>query len=129
MHRVLQARAIIINPDILILEEPTAGVDISGQSTLYTLIHSLRDDLECAILLLPHDLHIVMAVTDKVVCLNQHLCCSGSSESVSQSAEFTPLFGEELAAELSIYYHQHDHQHGLHGEICQHTYPEADQNG
>lgn len=129
MRRVLLARAIMRKPDLLILDEPTAGVDISGQSALYALIHGLRDDLGCAILLVSHDLHIVMAATDKVVCLNRHLCCSGSPESVSQSAEFTHLFGEELAAELAIYHHHHDHQHGLHGEICEHRHSEADQNG
>lgn len=129
MRRVLLARAIMSNPDLLILDEPTAGVDISGQSALYALIHGLRDDLGCAILLVSHDLHIVMAATDKVVCLNRHLCCSGSPESVSQSAEFTHLFGEELAAELAIYHHHHDHQHSLHGEVCRTTHLKADQHG
>ena len=126
MRRVLLARAITNEPDLLILDEPTAGVDISGQSELYALIHGLRDDMGCSILLVSHDLHIVMAATDRVVCLNRHLCCSGSPESVSQSAEFIHLFGEELAAELAIYHHHHDHQHGLHGEICQHVDSEAD---
>lgn len=118
MRRVLLARAIISKPQLLVLDEPTAGVDIGGQAALYTLIHSLRDEFHCGILLVSHDLHIVMAATDKVICINRHLCCSGSPESVRQSPEFAHLFGKELAAELAVYHHHHDHQHGLHGEIC-----------
>jgi zinc transport system ATP-binding protein len=118
MRRVLLARAIILKPALLILDEPTAGVDIGGQAALYTLIQRLRDTLGCGILLVSHDLHIVMAATDKVVCLNHHLCCSGSPESVSQSPEFAHLFGESLARELAVYHHHHDHEHSLHGEVC-----------
>lgn len=118
MRRVLLARALIHEPDLLILDEPTAGVDISGQAALYTLIQKLRDELGCGILLVSHDLHIVMAATDKVVCLNRHLCCSGSPQSVSQTPEFVSLFGEKLASELAVYHHHHDHEHGLHGEVC-----------
>ena len=118
MRRVLLARAILHNPDLMILDEPTAGVDISGQAALYALIQSLRDGLNCGVLLVSHDLHVVMAATDKVVCLNRHLCCSGTPESVSQTPEFAQLFGEKLASELAVYHHHHDHEHGLHGEIC-----------
>lgn len=118
MRRVLLARAIIRKPALLILDEPTAGVDIGGQAALYALIQHLRDTIGCGILLVSHDLHIVMAATDKVVCLNHHLCCSGSPESVSQSPEFAHLFGESLARELAVYHHHHDHDHGLHGEVC-----------
>ncbi len=117
-RRVLLARAIVLKPALLILDEPTAGVDIGGQAALYSLIQGLRDTLGCGILLVSHDLHIVMAATDKVVCLNRHLCCSGSPESVSQSPEFAHLFGDNLARELAVYHHHHDHEHGLHGEIC-----------
>lgn len=119
MRRVLLARALIYEPDILILDEPTAGVDISGQAALYTLIQDLRDELGCGVLLVSHDLHIVMAATDKVVCLNHHLCCSGTPQSVSQAPEFVSLFGEKLASELAVYHHHHDHEHGLHGEVCE----------
>ncbi len=129
LRRVLLARAIMHKPDLLILDEPTAGVDVSGQSELYALIHGLRDELGCGILLVSHDLHIVMAATDKVVCLNRHLCCSGSPQSVSQSEEFTQLFGQKLASELAVYHHHHDHEHGLHGEICDHTHSEPSQHG
>jgi zinc transport system ATP-binding protein len=121
MRRVLLARAIISKPQLLVLDEPTAGVDISGQAALYALIHSLRDEIGCGILLVSHDLHIVMAATDQVICLNRHLCCSGTPESVRQSPEFAHLFGKELAPELAVYHHHHDHQHGLHGDVCNHT--------
>ena len=118
MRRILLARAIIHKPDLLILDEPTAGVDISGQAALYALIQDLRDTLDCGVLLVSHDLHIVMAATDKVVCLNRHLCCSGSPENVSRTPEFAQLFGDKLAKELAVYHHHHDHEHGLHGEVC-----------
>lgn len=121
MRRVLLARAIISKPALLILDEPTAGVDIGGQAALYSLIQHLRDTLDCGILLVSHDLHIVMAATDKVVCLNRHLCCSGSPKNVSQSPEFAHLFGNSLARELAVYHHHHDHEHGLHGEVCDHV--------
>jgi zinc transport system ATP-binding protein len=117
MRRVLLARALIHEPDLLILDEPTAGVDVGGQAALYSLIQDLRDELGCGILLVSHDLHIVMAATDKVVCLNHHLCCSGTPQSVSQAPEFVSLFGEKLASELAVYHHHHDHEHGLHGDV------------
>lgn len=119
MRRILLARALLAQPDLLILDEPTAGVDISGQAALYALITQLRDELGCGILLVSHDLHIVMASTDKVVCLNRHLCCSGTPDKVSQAPEFAQLFGQKLAQELAVYHHHHDHEHGLHGEICE----------
>ena len=118
MRRVLLARALLHQPKLLILDEPTAGVDVSGQADLYTLIQQLRDELNCGVLLVSHDLHIVMAATDKVVCLNHHLCCSGTPQSVSQTPEFAALFGEKLANELAVYHHHHDHKHSLHGQIC-----------
>jgi zinc transport system ATP-binding protein len=117
MRRVLLARAIVRKPALLILDEPTAGVDIGGQAALYALIQDLRDKLQCGVLLVSHDLHIVMAATDRVVCLNRHLCCSGTPQSVSRSPEFAHLFGDSLARELAVYHHHHDHEHGLHGEI------------
>lgn len=117
MRRVLLARALIHEPSLLILDEPTAGVDVGGQAALYSLIQDLRDELGCGILLVSHDLHIVMAATDKVVCLNHHLCCSGTPQSVSQAPEFVSLFGEKLASELAVYHHHHDHEHGLHGDV------------
>ncbi len=122
MRRVLLARALMSQPDLLILDEPTAGVDISGQAALYALIQQVRDEMGCGVLLVSHDLHIVMAATDKVVCLNKHLCCSGTPQDVSQAPEFAHLFGQNIANELAVYHHQHDHEHGIDGEICTHDH-------
>ncbi len=117
MRRVLLARALLNKPDLLILDEPTSGVDISGQAALYTLIQWIRDAFNCGVLLVSHNLHIVMAATDRVVCLNRHLCCSGTPEDVQQHPEFVSLFGHRDARELGIYRHHHDHEHNLHGDI------------
>ncbi len=118
LRRALLARAILKSPDLLILDEPTAGVDVSGQASLYTLIQSIRDKTRCGILLISHNLHIVMGATDKVVCLNRHICCSGPPQSVQENPEFLHLFSQENAAALGIYRHFHDHEHNLHGDIC-----------
>ena len=118
LRRVLLARAILKSPDLLILDEPTAGVDVSGQTSLYALIQSIRDKTRCGVLLVSHNLHIVMVATDKVVCLNRHICCSGTSEDVQKNPEFACLFGQENVATLGIYRHLHDHEHNLQGDIC-----------
>ena len=92
-QRVLLARAISRKPQLLILDEPLQGVDISGQTTLYSLIENLKDELNCAVLMVSHDLHLVMAQTDHVLCLNRHLCCHGKPEKISQHPEYIRLFG------------------------------------
>jgi len=117
MRRILLARALLIRPDLLILDEPTAGVDITGQAEMYSLIQQIRDKNQCGILLISHDLHVVMAATDKVICLNRHLCCTGTPEHVQQHPEFVALFGHSDAGKFAIYPHYHDHSHGLHGEV------------
>ncbi len=111
MARVLLARAICAKPDLLILDEPLAGVDVAGEAALYHLIAELRDDLSCGILLVSHDLHVVMAQADRVVCLNGHVCCEGTAASVITSPAFTELFGPRVAKELALYTHHHDHTH------------------
>lgn len=116
LRRVLLARALLRDPDLLILDEPGAGMDISGQINLYQLIQRIRDERGCGILLVSHDLYMVMAATDRVFCLNRHLCCSGKPEAVQQHPEFLALFGARAAAELAIYPHRHDHEHGLRGQ-------------
>ena len=116
-QRALLARALIRKPDVLVLDEPVQGVDFTGMIALYELIEKLRDDLNCGILLISHDLHVVMAKTDKVICLNGHICCSGPPESVVEHQEYRRLFGETASQTLSIYKHKHDHIHGNDGEI------------
>jgi zinc transport system ATP-binding protein len=110
-QRALLARAMASNPDILVLDEPVQGVDFSGEVQLYNLIASLRDETGCGILLISHDLHLVMAATDKVICLNGHICCHGTPQAVAESPEYRKLFGERGAATLAVYQHDHDHAH------------------
>jgi zinc transport system ATP-binding protein len=115
-QRVLFARAIIKKPQLLILDEPVQGVDVQGQTELYHLINKVKDRLKCGVLMVSHDLHIVMKSTNKVLCLNQHLCCSGSPSSISVNLEFQKIFGTGFE-EVAIYEHHHnpdqcDHTHG-----------------
>ena len=117
VRRVLLARALLRDPGLLIMDEPSAGMDINGQGELYRLIQTLRERLRCGILLVSHDLYMVMAATDRVFCLNRHLCCSGQPEDVRRHPQFLALFGERVASELAIYHHHHDHKHDLHGEV------------
>lgn len=116
-QRVLLARAIARQPDLLVLDEPVQGVDFSGEIALYELVSTLRDSLQCGILMISHDLHVVMAATDRVVCLNGHVCCSGSPRSVAQSSEYIELFGKHAASALAIYEHDHDHTHLPDGRV------------
>ena len=120
LRRVLLAQALLREPDLLVLDEPSAGIDVAGQAELYTLIKSIRDRRRCGVLLVSHDLHLVMAATDRVICLNHHVCCSGRPESVSQHPEYLALFGPELGRRLAVYTHQHDHHHHLSGEPVEH---------
>lgn len=115
LHRVLLARALLRRPDLLVLDEPLAGVDVAGQSDLYRLIADIRDRYGCGVLLVSHDLHVVMAATDRVVCINHHVCCTGRPESVTRTPEFAALFGHHVAEALAVYTHDHDHTHDVHG--------------
>ena len=116
-QRVLLARALLNQPQLLVLDEPTQGVDVNGQVALYDLINQLRQELNCAVLMVSHDLHLVMAKTDEVRCRNQHICCSGTPEVVSMHPEFISMFGPRGAEQLGIYRHQHNHRHDLQGRI------------
>lgn len=114
LQRVLLARALYRNPQLLVLDEPVQGVDVSGQAGLYRLIQRIKGETGCGVLMVSHDLHLVMASTDRVVCLNQHVCCEGSPESVSNNPAYLQLFGGQTS-DVAIYTHQHDHSHD-HGD-------------
>ena len=116
-QRVLLARAISRKPDLLVLDEPVQGVDFTGEIALYELIKKISDTLNCGILLISHDLHTVMSATDHVVCLNGHVCCSGTPSDVARNNEYKALFGEQASQTLSIYEHKHDHVHSNDGEV------------
>jgi zinc transport system ATP-binding protein len=117
LQRVVLARALARDPGLLILDEPAQGIDFNGQLELYQLIEGIRVERGCGILLVSHDLHVVMGATDRVVCLNRHVCCSGEPETVSRHPEYLNLFGPRAAANLAIYTHDHDHAHDLAGEV------------
>jgi len=117
LQRTLLARALLRQPDLLILDEPVQGVDFNGQFELYELIARIRDERGCGVLLISHDLHLVMAATDRVVCLNRHVCCAGHPEDVSRDPAYVALFGPRAARDLAVYHHEHDHRHDLHGEV------------
>ncbi len=130
-QRVLLARAIARKPDLLVLDEPVQGVDFNGEIALYELIKNIRDEIKCGVLLISHDLHVVMAATDRVVCLNGHVCCSGTPKAVTSSNEYKSLFGARATSGLAIYEHSHDHEHlpdgrvrHLDGSITDHCHPD-----
>lgn len=116
MQRVLLARALLRNPDLLVLDEPGQGLDVHGQQELYTLIARLRDTTGCGVLMISHDLHLVMAATDQVVCLERHICCVGAPADISRHPEYLRMFGPDLEG-FALYQHQHDHHHDLHGNV------------
>jgi len=116
-QRVLLARALMRQPQLLVLDEPAQGVDMMGQATLYEKIAALKEQHGFGVLMVSHDLHVVMQKTDQVLCLNQHVCCSGLPEDVSQHPAYQSLFGDFPDSGLAVYTHHHDHQHNLHGDI------------
>jgi zinc transport system ATP-binding protein len=116
LQRVLLARALVRSPALLVLDEPVRGVDYVGEAELYTLIGRLRSERGFGVLLVSHDLHVVMAQSDRVICLNRHVCCSGVPQSVAQHPEYARLFGPQAARAFGLYHHSHDHRHDLAGE-------------
>jgi zinc transport system ATP-binding protein len=116
-QRVLLARAISRKPDLLVLDEPVQGVDFSGESAIYDLISQVRDELGCGVLLISHDLHVVMAATDHVICLNGHVCCQGAPTTVASSPAYQRLFGARASSTLAVYEHRHDHTHLPDGRV------------
>jgi zinc transport system ATP-binding protein len=116
LQRVVLARALLRNSNLLVLDEPVRGVDYVGEAELYGLIGRLRTTRGLGVLLVSHDLHVVMAQSDRVICLNRHVCCSGVPETVSQHPEYARLFGAQAARAFAVYHHAHDHSHDLTGE-------------
>lgn len=116
MQRVLLARALLKKPELLVLDEPASGMDVIGQQALYETIKNIRDKHDCGILMVSHDLHLVMAATDRVICLNTHICCTGHPDDVSEHPEYLKLFGGAIDG-LALYSHHHDHEHDIHGNI------------
>jgi len=116
-QRAMLARAIARKPDLLVLDEPVQGVDYSGEIALYNLIKTIRDDIGCGVLLISHDLHVVMAATDRVICLNGHVCCQGTPVAVAASDVYRRMFGDRVDATLAVYEHDHDHTHLADGTV------------
>ena len=116
-QRVLIARAISKQPELLVLDEPVQGVDFKGEIALYKLIKEISEKMKCGILLISHDLHVVMSATDFVVCLNGHVCCSGTPHVVVKDNKYRELFGDRASNILSLYEHKHDHTHSQDGTI------------
>ncbi len=118
-QRVLLARALLAKPDLLILDEATQGLDQPGSAAFYRQIETIRDETGCAVLMVSHELHVVMAASDRVVCLNGHVCCHGTPEHVSSAPEYRALFGSGTGGALALYRHDHDHSHDA---ACSHDH-------
>lgn len=129
-QRVLLARALIGDPDLLILDEATQGLDQPGSAAFYRRIEELRGDMGCAVLMVSHELHVVMSASDRVICLNGHVCCEGKPEHVASAPEYRAIFGSGTGGALALYRHDHDHDHAHHGHGCAHDplrTPETDE--
>ena len=116
-QRALLARALLRNPDLLVLDEPAQQVDFQGQIDMFELIEQLRTRRGCGVLVVSHDLHMVMRTTDRVLCLNGHICCSGAPEAVTAHPEYVALFGPRAAESIALYHHHHRHEHDLSGDV------------
>ena len=111
LQRVLLARALIAQPDVLLLDEATRGLDQPGVATFYRMVDDIRKNTNCAVLMISHDLHVVMGASDRVICLNGHICCEGAPNSVASSPEYQALFGSDVDGTFALYRHHHDHSH------------------
>ena len=115
-QRALLAHALLVQPDLLVLDEPTQGLDQPAVASFYRLIEGVREDLDCAVLMVSHDLHVVMRSSDHVICLNGHVCCQGTPTRVSAAPEYQALFGQDTEGALALYRHEHDHRHDQAGD-------------
>jgi zinc transport system ATP-binding protein len=120
-QRVLLARALIAKPDLLLLDEATQGLDQRGSASFYQQIEQVRQDTGCAVLMISHELHVVMSASDRVICLNGHVCCEGAPAIVASAPEYRALFGTGTGGALALYRHEHDHAHD-HNDRCDHTH-------
>lgn len=118
-QRVLLARAILAKPHVLMLDEATQGLDQPGSAAFYRQIAAVRQDLGCAVLMVSHELHVVMSASDRVICLNGHICCEGTPEVVSAAPAYRELFGTGTGGALALYRHDHDHGHDHHHEAAE----------
>lgn len=125
MQRVLLARALLIKPELLVLDEPVQGMDIHGQADFYQLLDTVQKEHQCGILMISHDLHMVMASTSRVICMNRHICCQGYAEEISKHPEYLALFGKQEAKSIAVYTHDHDHTHDIAGHVCDHNHSGA----
>lgn len=123
-QRVLLARAVLERPHLLVLDEPTQGLDQAGSAAFYQQIEVLRSELGCAVLMVSHDLHVVMSASDRVICLNGHVCCEGAPDLVASAPEYRALFGRGTKGALALYRHDHDHSHD-HDHDHHHPHPET----
>ena len=115
-QRALLAHALLVQPDLLVLDEPTQGLDQPAVASFYRLIEGVRENLDCAVLMVSHDLHVVMRSSDHVICLNGHVCCQGTPTRVSAAPEYQALFGQDTEGALALYRHEHDHRHDQAGD-------------
>lgn len=118
-QRVLLARALLRQPDLLVLDEPAQGVDVQGQIDLYALINTIRKQFGCAVFMVSHDLHLVMAQTDEVICLQHHICCHGAPEAITKHPSYIAMFGQNAKDTLAFYHHDHHHHHDLSGDAVE----------
>lgn len=125
-QRVMLARALLSKPHLLILDEATQGLDQPGSAAFYRQIEQVRQDVGCAVLMVSHELHVVMAASDRVICLNGHVCCQGAPELVASAPEYRALFGSGTQGALALYRHDHDHTHDAAGCGHDHNHPSHD---
>jgi zinc transport system ATP-binding protein len=116
LQRVLLARALINEPEVLLLDEATRGLDQPGVAAFYRKIDNIRKNTNCAVLMISHDLHVVMGASDRVICLNGHICCEGPPQAVASSPEYQALFGSDVDGTFALYKHRHDHEHHIENE-------------